>query len=548
MRKILTSLLVLCFTLAGPLGIAQAETTSKPAKQVNPIIIIMGADSGTQVPDPNAPVQAVPDEKAKPVNPLDNGGPMPADLQEFFQHLFGQMQAQVAPPTPKQLEDVYKSVWYRINATYYDHDALKNFGQWKNKYDGKLTTPAELETAIKEMAGSLNDRWTSYTTSEEIKQSMSQHNAGLEPLGMMFKQHQDGSYVIDFMVYGTPAQKSDLRKGDTVKSINGKDLTGLTATEVEKLTLVKAGDEATIVAVIDGKDVTFTLKSAPADAPDFAAKLLPGNIAYVRLPSFESEEMVAGLVGNLQELYKASGGKLNGLVLDLRGNPGGVFDYARQVASLFLSQGVIVTSTTRQGLELHEERFSVVKAWPHDFGDAPPEAIAFLHTLETVPMTVLTDGSSASCSEILTGALKDNGRAVIVGQTTYGKGVGYQSGRHRAGGWLSVTSLSYLTPSGYNLANKGIDPDIPVAQPRGAALDVQLDAAVKAVKSQQMTPAKPQGQQSSPLAFIDPNGVVVKAAMIAVFFLAIVLFGVHLHMRAQAEEKKKNPPQKKDGK
>lgn len=543
MRKILTSLLLVCFAAVSTVSVAHAKP---PVKPVNPVIIIMGAGAADEQAPQNGPGQTAPAEKAKPVNPLDNGGPLPAELQEFFQHLFGQVQAQQAAPTPKQLEDVYKSVWYRINATYYDHDALKNFGVWKNKYDGKLTTPAELETAIKEMAGSLGDRWTSYTTSDEIKQSMSQHNAGLEPLGMMFKQHQDGSYVIDFLVYGTPAQKSDLRKGDTVKSINGKDLLGLTAAEVEKLTLVKAGDQATIVFVVDKQEVTLTLKSAAADAPDFQAKLLPGNIAYVRLPSFESEEMVAGLVGNLQELYKQSGGKLQGIVLDLRGNPGGVFDYARQIASLFLEKGVIVTSTTRQGLELHEERFSVVKAWPHDFGDAPAEAIAFLHNLETAPMTVLIDGSSASCSEILTGALKDNGRAVIVGQTTYGKGVGYQAGRHRAGGWLSVTSLSYLTPSGYNLANKGIAPNIEVAQPRGAALDVQLDAAIKAVKDLQMTPAKPQGSQASPLSLIDPNSVLIQAAMIALFLIAILMFGVHLHMRAQAEHKKNKP--KNDGK
>lgn len=545
MRKILTSLLLVCFAAVSTASVANAEP---PVKPVDPVIIIMGTSAAEEQAPLSGPGQAAPVEKAKPVNPMDKGVPLPSELQEFFQHLFGQVQAQQAAPTPKQLEDVYKSVWYRINGTYYDHDALKDFGAWKNKYDGKLTTPAELETAIKEMAGSLNDKWTSYTTSEEIKQAMSQHSAGLEPLGMMFKQHQDGSYVIDFMVYGTPAQTSDLRKGDTVKSINGKDLAGLTAAEVEKLTLVKAGDEAQIVYVVDKQEVTLTLKSAAADAPDFQAKLLPGNIAYVRLPSFESEEMVVGLVGNLQELYKQSGGNLKGIVLDLRGNPGGVFDYARQIASLFLAKGVIVTSTTRQGLELQEQRYSVVKAWPHDFGDAPPEAIAFIHNMETAPMTVLIDGSSASCSEILTGALKDNGRAVIVGQTTYGKGVGYQAGRHRAGGWLSVTSLSYLTPSGYNLANKGIAPDIEVAQPRGAALDVQLDAGINAVKAQALTPAKPQGQQSSPLALIDPNSVLVQAGMIALFLIAVLMFGVHLHMRAQAEHRKSKPKDKNDGK
>ena len=108
----------------------------------------------------------------------------------------------------------------------------------------------------------------------------------------------------------------------------------------------------------------------------------------------------------------------------------------------------------------------------------------------------------------------------------------------RAGGWISVTGLSYLTPSGYNLANKGIVPNIEVAQPRGSALDVQLDAAIKAVKDASVTPAKPQGQQSSPLQLIDPSSVYVQAAAIALFLLIIVCYGVHLHMRAQRENKK----------
>ncbi|MCC6979393.1 MAG: PDZ domain-containing protein [Candidatus Melainabacteria bacterium] len=534
MRKFLTSLLVLCFAAMSTVSVTNAQTPEK--KPVNPIIIIMGAGTGgdTTTADENTPVVPGAGDKAKPVNPLDSGGPLPEELKKFFQ-----MFSQQAALTPQQLENIYKSTWAQVNATYYDHAALKDFGAWKNKYDGKLTTQAELEAAIKEMMASLGDKWTFYTTSEEIKQSTAQHNAGLEPLGMMFKKNADGTYSIDYVMYGTPAQKSILRKGDVVKSINGKDLAALTPQEVERLTLVKAGDEAQVVFVLDGQDQTLTLKSAPADAPDLNAKLLPGGIAFIRLPDFSGPQVIQAFVSTLAEMHKANGGKLNGIILDLRGNPGGVFDLARQFSSLFLAEGVIVTSTTRNGLEVKEERFSVVKAWPHDLGDADAEDLAFIRTLETAPMAVLVDGNSASSAEIVTGALKDNGRAVIVGETTWGKGVGYSSGRHRgAGGWISVTGLSYLTPSGYNLANKGIVPNIEVAQPRGSALDVQLDAAIKAVKDASVTPAKPQGQQSSPLQLIDPSSVYVQAAAIALFLLIIVCYGVHLHMRAQRENKK----------
>jgi len=542
MRKFLTSLLVLCFAAMSTVPAAYAQTPEK--KPVNPVIIIMGAGAGTDsTADENTPVVPGSPTEAKPVNPMDSGGPLPEDLQKFFQHLFGgEVFAQQAAPTPEQLENLYKQTWAQVNATYYDHAALKDFGAWRNKYDGKLTTPAELEAALKEMLGSLGDKWTFYTTSDEIKQSAAQHSAGLEQLGMMFKKNADGTYSIDYMVYGTPAQKSILRKGDVVKSINGKDLAGLTAQEVERLTLVKAGDDAQIVFVLDGQDQTITLKSAAADAPSFNAKILPGDIAFIRLPDFSSPQVVQAFVQTLAEMHASKGGKLNGIILDLRGNPGGIFDLARQVSSLFLSEGVIVTSTTRRGLEVKEERFSVVKAWPHDLGDADEADLAFIRFLETAPMAVLVDGNSASSAEIVTGALKDNGRAVIIGETTWGKGVGYSSGRHRAGGWISVTGLSYLTPSGYNLANKGIEPHIVVVQPRSGVngLDMPLDTAIKSVKDASLTPAKPQGQQSSPLQLLDPSSVYVQAAAVALFFLLIVCYGVHLHMRAQREHKKKN--------
>lgn len=539
MRKFLINMLVLCFATAG-LSPAYAQTSPKIGG--TPAVVVQGAGAqeeklvpGTAQPgvQPGVTPGTKPDT-TQPAKPTDIG-PLPEQLRELFQHFMQGAQVEEKAKTPAELESLYKNVWQRVADTYYDHDALQNWGEWKNKYDGKLTTQDELEVAIKVMMASLHDKWTKYTTSAEIKAQMAKSTAGMEPLGFFLKQLPDKSYVIEFMMYGTPAQKSILRKGDVVKSINGKQLDTLTTEQVEEISMAKAGDDVQVIFVLDGKEETLTLKSAATDAPTLNPKLLPGNIAYIRLPDFSSPDVVNAMFSVLAKMHKDAGGKFNGIVLDLRGNPGGIFDLAISVSSMFLEEGTVVMSKTRTGLQVKDERFSVIKALPHDIAEMSAEQRALAHDLETAPMSVLIDGSTASSAEIVTGALKDNGRAIIVGTTTWGKGVGYQAGRHRAGGHISITSLSYLTPSGFNLANKGIAPNVEVAQPRGGALDVPLDAAIKAVKAQQITPTKPITQGSSPLQLIDPNSVLVRAGTVALFLLVIVLYGVHMHMRARRE-------------
>lgn len=552
MRKFLINMLVLCVATAG-LTPAYAQTAPKTGGR--PAIIIMGAPQaqdeqlvpGNAQPgvQPGVTAPGVKPDTTQPAKPTDIG-PLPEQLRELFQHLMHGAQVEQKAKTPAELESIYKNVWQQIADTYHDHDALKNWGEWKNKYDGKLTTQEEMENAIKTMTASLHDKWTKYITSAEIKAQMAKSTAGMEPLGFFLKQLPDKTYAIDFMMYGTPAQKSVLRKGDVIKSINGKLLDTLTAEQVEEISLAKAGDDVQVVFVLDGKEETITLKSAAADAPDLNPKLLPGNIAYIRLPDFSSPEVTDAMFSVLAKMHKDAGGKFNGIILDLRGNPGGIFDLAISVSSMFLEEGTVVMSKTRNGLQVKDERFSVIKALPHDIAELTAEQRALAHDLETAPMSVLIDGSTASSAEIVTGALKDNGRATIIGTTTWGKGVGYKSGRQRAaGGHLSITSLSYLTPSGFNLSNKGIAPDIEVVQPRSSAIDVPLDAAIKAVKAQQLMPTTPTAKSASPLQLIDPNSVLIRAGTIALFLLVIVLYGVHLHIRARREHDAKGSKKSK---
>lgn len=502
------------------LGLAPAYAQDAPGPKQGPAPAVQ----------PQQQPQAQPD--TLPANP---GEPFIIPLEILKQ--FMQQHAAPAQPTPAQLERVYDRVWQQVAQSYHDPSALKNWITWRNKYQGKLTTVPELETAIQEMLGSLNDPWTKYVSTAEIQAAQANMKAGNAPLGLSLKQKADGSYRIDFLVYGSAARGSDLREGDVVKSIGGKDLKGLSLKEVETLTLGKAGTDVEVVFEHKGNEQKLTLKFTAIPDAKVESKLLPGDIGYVRLPSFESEDVVIEFVGHIAELQKKSGG-LKGLVLDLRGNPGGQFQLALDVASLFIQKGTVVTSTTRTGRMVTHTTFDVIPPQAHDFSGAPVDAVALMNTLYTVPLTVLVDGSTASSAEIVTGALKDNGRATIVGTTTFGKGVGYNMGRLPTGGILMVTTLDYLTPSGYNLANKGITPNVVVERPAGSVVDDQMATGVKDVtekaaklstNSSSTAASGEQDLESSPL---------VIALGVALIFLVCVLFAVHYKLQRERDKNK----------
>jgi len=445
--------------------------------------------------------------------------PGPLTLPDLF-HL--QIPAPQPQLTAAELEDLYHQVWEAVGNNYHTPSALKDWGKWDHKYDGQLKTGDDLEKALQDMLASLNDRWTEYISSSAIAQARADAKAGIVDLGLMLKQQSDGSYRIDYLMYGSPAQKSDLRKGDIVKTAAGKTLKGMSPNDVEKLLKGKDGTKITIVYADSGKDVSIDLTCAATPAAVVEHKLLPGNIGYVRLPDFGSETTIATFMAAVQDLDTQAGGKLEGIVFDLRGNPGGQFQLAIFVSSLFLEKGTIVTGTTRSGRLVTHTTYDVIPVLAHTVTNPPSDVDKVVKILQTKPLSVLTDGSTASAAEIVTGALKDNGRAVIIGGTTYGKGVGYNRFNLPTGGVLLITSLDYLTPSGFNLSNKGIQPGIAVDQPRGSKVDEQLNAGVKSVKDQILNPVKKNSTNGSKSIDIDDLRHVLRISILCLLVLLVI--------------------------
>lgn len=443
---------LLAFSLAMPAG---AQVVTPPAKQENKMQV-PPKTAGDETPTKDDELIIIPGPRLGPV--------------------------QKAEPTPEQMEAFYRSVWQEVGKRYVDPAKLADWAGWERKFDGKIKNMTELDAALKAMVAHVGDRWTTYISTADMEAAKKQAEMGLLPIGAMLRKDQAGNWRVDGMMYGTPAHLSKLREGDIVKSIArgsepAQDLSKLSDAEVQLLLSGKVGDKITVNATWDGADhaVELTFAALPEDAVE--AGLLPGQIGYIRFPTFMSEEIMGHFVQALGQLYAASKGELAGLVFDLRNNGGGRVDLALALSSLFIERGVITRTTTREDRAITETANKVIPLPKHLEDRMPKQMAGFQRMLLSVPMVILVNGSTASASEITTGALVDNGRAIVMGTHTFGKAVGYNRGRLPNGGILQITTLSYLTPNGTDIGGKGIVPDKVVEQPREAQDDEQLKAA-----------------------------------------------------------------------
>jgi carboxyl-terminal processing protease len=254
----------------------------------------------------------------------------------------------------------------------------------------------------------------------------------------------DGRILVDAVINGSPADEAGINPGDTITAIDqvpvkGRylpeaidDMDGEPDTEVELSILTPAGEEREVRLVREYISI-----------PSLAFELLDDSWGYFRMTSFHSES--ANHLREALESVKANEAPLRGLILDLRNNPGGVLQPAVDIADGFLESGRIVTTRGRT-----EEMALSFEASPGDW-------------LPGLPVVVLVDRGTASASEVLAGALQVYGRALIVGERTFGKGSVQSVLPLRNGGGIKLTTARYYTPSGRSIQARGIVPDLEVA-------------------------------------------------------------------------------------
>jgi carboxyl-terminal processing protease len=315
------------------------------------------------------------------------------------------------------------------------------FQRVQEQYVEKITDKELIESAISGMLQSL-DPHSSYLSPESYKDMQVKTKGAFGGLGIEITM-EDGFVKVVSPIDDTPAANAGMKSGDLIIGIDGESIKGLTINEAVSKLRGPVKSKVTITVVREDKD-PFEIEIIRDIIKIRSVKHeIINNIGYVRLTTF-SDTTTSGMEKSVKEIKKELGDKFQGLILDLRNNPGGLLNQSISVTDSFLNQGEIVSTQGRKS-----DDTSRIFAKKGDIIDGKP-------------LIVLINSGSASASEIVAGALKDHARAIIVGTRSFGKG-SVQSIIPLAGnGAMRLTTARYYTPSGVSIQAKGIEPDIKV--------------------------------------------------------------------------------------
>lgn len=370
--------------------------------------------------------------------PSDQGGRAGNTTGTVVQPLqAGQAAAADAGTVPSTDADGLPWQQARLFAEVYEHI--------KRDYVDRISDRKLMDAAIRGMVSSL-DPHSAYLNSREFEDTRLSAMGSYPGVGI--EVAADGSAVkILHAMPGSPAERAGLRAGDEIVAINGKDVGSNVSGAINHMRGA-SGSTVTLTIHRAGKPgvMSFDLRRANVEVHSVVYQSLRPGYGYVRIEEFSdtTPEEVGAAISALQ---RDNPGGLRGLVLDLRDNPGGVLESGVAVADDFLNSGVILTAEGRTP----DARFEM---------DATPGDL-----MSGAPIVVLVNSGTASAAEILSAALKDHGRALLIGQKTYGKGTVQTVIPLRYGGAVKLTTSRYFTPSGGSVQGKGILPDIVVTGP-----------------------------------------------------------------------------------
>lgn len=338
------------------------------------------------------------------------------------------------------------------------------FARIKNDYVEEVNDKELIENAIRGMLSGL-DPHSSYLDSKEFRELQIGTSGKFGGLGIEVGM-ENGFVKVISPIDGTPAARSGIKAGDVIIRLDDTPVKGLSLGEAVKIMRGKPGTDITLTVVREGTEQPFKIVITRAIIKVRSVKheLLDKDYGYIRITQFQSQTG-KNLLNAINTLKAKAGGKLNGLVLDLRNNPGGVLSSSVSVSDAFLEKGLIVYTEGR--VPDSKLRFNATE------GDV----------LKGAPIVVLVNGGSASASEIVAGALQDHNRAIIMGEKTFGKGSVQTILPARAGTAVKLTTARYYTPKGRSIQAKGIEPDIQVDQVNLA----KQDAKIKQIKERDLS-------------------------------------------------------------
>ncbi len=366
-------------------------------------------------------------------------------------------------------------LYNKIGSSYYlsgktvDSQLLRKIYALKGIIDSEYITDVNeddlINGAIKGYVEGLGDEYSEYFTKEEMDEFKMETEGNYVGIGVyMAKNTKDNNIIILTPIENSPAEKAGLLPGDIIKKIDDVAYTG---EDFEKVSSYIKGKEGTTVKLEierDGKEITFNIERKNIELYPIKSEVLENNIGYINIDSFDE---------NTKEKFKDVYTELNkknikGLIIDLRNNGGGIVDDALEIADYALEKNKVMLVTKDK---TQKEEIEKSKSKP----------------IITQPIVLLVNENTASSSEILVAALKENNRATVVGETTYGKGVIQELITLSDGSGVKITIEEYYTPNKNKINGIGIKPDIEVHLPNGVGSiynierkdDTQLQEAIK---------------------------------------------------------------------
>ena len=341
--------------------------------------------------------------------------------------------------SPKAVLD---EAWQIVNREYVDGSFNKN--DWQAVRTNLITpdynTKEQAYGALRKALKLLEDPYTRFMDAKQFESLTSQTSGDLEGVGIRLEADAKTKVLtVVEPLPNSPASRADIRSNDRVLFIDGRPTKGMSVEDASNLIRGKGGTQITLKIERDGKLINFPLVRAKIELQAVRSSVAQEGstrVGFLRMSEFSSHaaDQMRQAIKTLQN------DNVNGFVIDLRGNPGGLLQSSIEISRMWMDEGAIVKTVNRKG--------------------GSEELVANRTAISNLPLVVLVDKNSASSSEILTGALKDNKRATIIGTQTFGKALVQSVHPLSDGSGLAVTIAHYYTPNGTDISHKGIEPDI----------------------------------------------------------------------------------------
>ncbi len=357
-----------------------------------------------------------------------------------------------------QPQKLFEKTWKVIYKDYYEPSLNhQDWLRWKLRYQNKIKTNDDAKVAIDTMIASLNEPYTRFMNQKDFEDLTTSITSKIYGIGVNIYSNS-GKIEVFNVIQSTPADIAGIKQGDIIIAVDGKDINGMNVSEVASLVRGPENSVVEVTLLREGKKLTKKIKRKEIKIKNVKSSIIDNHIGYIQIISFMGGTTPSEFIDALENIKNT-----DSIIIDLRGNTGGLLDNAVFIANMFIPQGEIVEIIYRNGQK------KSINASPN------PQLL-------DKPVVVLVNGASASASEILSGALKDYKKAKLVGKKTFGKGLVQKVVPLPNKTGVNITIARYLTPNGTDINKLGIKPDIEIGNEFDFYLnsnkkDIQLEKA-----------------------------------------------------------------------